>query len=158
MTRTFTFFFSKKIFLVYRITFLSVFQTMLAQETPPTVQCSNLAFTNTTATKSTISWQPGNSTFSAVFIRKGTSTSSNAIPLDNVNYNANTAFGLGDQIGTSGWYCVASTKMNNMEVTGLTPGATYQVQVFVSNFYGASGHTYYLRTVNSGNSATLTTP
>ncbi|WP_202704529.1 cadherin-like beta sandwich domain-containing protein, partial [Flavobacterium sp. UGB4466] len=25
-------------------------------------------------------------------------------------------------------------------------------------FYGASGHTYYLRTVNSGNSATLTTP
>ncbi|WP_202701525.1 cadherin-like beta sandwich domain-containing protein, partial [Flavobacterium sp. UGB4466] len=157
MTRTFIFFFLKKPFWGYIITFLSVFQTMLAQEAPPIVQCSNLAFTNTTGTKSTISWQPGNSTFSTVFIRKGTSTNSNAIPVDHVRYKANTAFGLGDQIGTSGWYCVADTMTTNAEVTGLTPGTAYQVQVFVSKIYGASGHIYYLRTVNSGNSATLTT-
>ncbi|BFM42158.1 hypothetical protein CFS9_07990 [Flavobacterium sp. CFS9] len=141
------------------ITFLWVFQTVVAQKTTPTIQCSNLVVTNTTGTSATISWQSGDGLYSTVFIRKGTSTSPNAIPLDNVNYVPNSFFGSGDQIGTSGWYCVADTRSNNsLRINDLTPETTYQVQVFASNYYISSNHTFYLRTINSGNSVTLTTP
>ncbi|WP_264531225.1 cadherin-like beta sandwich domain-containing protein [Flavobacterium sp. N502540] len=162
MNRIFTFLFLKRSSLVYMITFLWVFQTMVAQETAPTIQCSNLVVTNTTGTSATISWREpedaGKETFYKVFVRKGTSTSSNAIPLDNVYYFANSYFGSGDQIGTSGWYCVANTRSNSLTIDDLTPETTYQVQVFVNKYYQSSNHTFYLRTINSGNSVTLTTP
>ncbi|MCC9017006.1 cadherin-like beta sandwich domain-containing protein [Flavobacterium lipolyticum] len=158
MTRTFTFFFSEKIFLVYRIIFLSVFQTMLAQETPPTVQCSNLVFTNTTATTTTISWKKGNGKYSSVFMRKGTNPGPGAILENNSSYSANTVFGQQRyQIDPSGWYCicVADTGKETVQVTGLTPGTTYQVGVFTNNF--VNPYTYYLKTISTGNFAAVTT-
>ncbi|WP_264531226.1 cadherin-like beta sandwich domain-containing protein [Flavobacterium sp. N502540] len=162
MNRIFTFLFLKRSSLVYMIPFLWVFQTVVAQETAPTIQCSNLVVTNTTGTSATISWREpedaGEETFYIVFVRKGTSTSPNAIPLDNVFYYPSGYFGSGDQIGTSGWYCVGGYSWNSLKINRLTPETTYQVQVFASKYYQSSDHTFYLRTINSGNSVTLTTP
>ncbi|WP_264531224.1 cadherin-like beta sandwich domain-containing protein [Flavobacterium sp. N502540] len=158
MNLIFTFFFLKKPFWVYMTTFLLVFQTVVAQETAPTIQSSNLVVTNTTGTSATISWQSGDALYSRVFMCKGTSTSPNAIPVDNVYYIPSRYFGSGYEIGTSGWYCVADTRSNSSTVYDLTPETTYQVQVFAYNYYESSNHTLYLRTINSGNSITLTTP
>ncbi|MCD0466673.1 cadherin-like beta sandwich domain-containing protein [Flavobacterium sp. ENC] len=155
MNRTFTFLFSKKPFWVVVIAFLSVFQTMAAQETP-TRQASNLVFTNTTATTTTISWQYGGGNYTAVFMRKGTNPNPNPAPEDNVNYKPNTIFGLGDQVGTAGWYCVADTWRNMVVVTGLTPGTTYQVQAMTNSSSHGKG-TFYLTTTSTGNPAAVTT-
>ncbi|WP_264531223.1 cadherin-like beta sandwich domain-containing protein [Flavobacterium sp. N502540] len=125
-------------------------------QTVPTIQASNLTFTNTTATTTTISWENGNGTFSKVFMRKGANPSPDGIPEDDTYY-VNTVFGEGGQIGTSsGWYCVAGPSEKTQQVTGLTPGTTYQVQVFTYNF--VYPFPYYLKTISTGNSATLTTP
>ncbi|MFW0738864.1 cadherin-like beta sandwich domain-containing protein [Flavobacterium sp. T12S277] len=154
MTRTFTFFFPKKPFWVYVIAFFSVFQTV-AQA--PTVQASDIVFTNTKKTTTTINWKRGNGSHRIVFMRKGTSTSPYAMPEDYSAYFSDSVFGQGSQIGTSGWYCVGAIAGGNMvDVTGLNPETLYQVQVLEYNYVNNTW--IYLRSTNTGNPAEITTP
>ncbi|OXB19557.1 hypothetical protein B0A80_19845, partial [Flavobacterium tructae] len=111
MNRTFTFFFPKKPFLVYVITFLSVFQTMA--QTVPTMQASNLTFTNTTSTGTTLNWTNGNGGGRIVFMREGIGSA--PVP-DNIYFAENKVFGLGDQIGTTGWYTIVKINIDNKTV------------------------------------------
>ena len=84
-------------------------------------------------------------------------SSGSPAPVNNTNYNANAAFGSGDQIGSTGWYCVYNGQYSGVDVTGLTKATTYNVMVVEYN--GSSFSEQYLTTTGTGNPATvMTTP
>jgi hypothetical protein len=90
----------------------------------------------------------------AVFIKSGTYTT--PITSDGSTYTANTIFGSGTQIGTSGWYCAYNDIGETFTVSGLTNGNTYQVQAVEYN--GLAGAEMYIdNTATSGNPITFTT-
>ena len=95
--------------------------------TTPTPQASNITFNNIQTTSATISWTNGNGSNRAVFVKQG--NSGTAAPVDNTTYTANTSFGTGTQIGATGWYNVFNGTGNNVNITNLTPGTTYQAMV-----------------------------
>jgi hypothetical protein len=65
----------------------------------------------------------------AVFIKAG-ATTGNAPVVDNTTYIANTAMGLGTQIGNTGWFCVFNGKSSGpFVVTGLAGNTDYRVNV-----------------------------
>uniref|UniRef100_UPI00192B627C cadherin-like beta sandwich domain-containing protein n=1 Tax=Flavobacterium sp. UGB4466 TaxID=2730889 RepID=UPI00192B627C len=123
---------------------------------PPTIQATNLTFTKTTGTSTTLNWTNGNGVARAVFMCEG-ATSSNPVP-DNIYFKDNQTFGKGDQIGTTGWYTILKTNNSNkieITITGLTPGKTYQAMVMEA--YGDVDYPSYLTTTSTGNPATVTT-
>jgi gliding motility-associated-like protein len=95
---------------------------------------------------------------SAVFIKftDGTDTD-DPIPA-NVYYQASTRFGVGSQIGNSGWYCVyngpsAYSEDMSVKITGLTTGRSYRVAVV--GYIGAANAPQYLPGTVSRNLNTL---
>jgi hypothetical protein len=107
--------------------------------TAPANQASSLIITNVTDTSYTVSWTNGYKGSSAVFIKQG--NTGNAQPVNYTTYLANVKFGLGTQIGTSGWYCVYNSSSASVTVSGLQPGTTYRIMVCAYN--GNSGHEKY---------------
>jgi gliding motility-associated-like protein len=121
---------------------------------PPATPASAVSFSNTTPTVSTISWTSGNGDGRAVFMYAG--ASGTPAPADVTAYNANAAFGSGDQIGSTGWYCVYNGTGSTVNVTGLVAGATYQTMVV--EYTGSGSDVSYETAVATGNPAALTTP
>jgi len=119
----------------------------------PTTQAANALFTSTTTTATTASWTNGNGASRAVFMLAGSSGS--PAPVDLTAYNASAAFGTGDQIGSTGWYCVYNGTGSTVDVTGLTAGTTYQLMAVEYNGLGSSAA--YLTTAGTGNPAGITT-
>jgi len=119
----------------------------------PSAQASNVIFTGTTTTTTTASWTNGDGASRAVFMFAGASGS--PAPVDFTAYNANAAFGSGDQIGSTGWYCVYNGMGSTVNITGLTQGTTYQVMAVEYN--GTGSNTAYLTTAGAGNPAGVTT-
>lgn len=119
----------------------------------PTVQASNIVFSNIYSTNSfTVSWTNGNGTNRVVLIKAATAVDSN--PVDNTTYTANAAFGSGSQIG-SGNYVVYNGSGTTVNVTGLTAGVLYFVRVYEYN--GSSGgEKYYTVTATNNPSSQLT--
>jgi gliding motility-associated-like protein len=105
----------------------------------PTLEATKLKFSNITASSTTANWTSGNGSARAVFMHVGTSGS--ALPADNTTYSVNPKFGLGQQIGTTGWYCVYSGTGSSTNITDLSAGVTYRVTVVEYN--GAPGHQKY---------------
>ncbi len=128
-----------------------IFTTVAAAK--PATQASNVAFTATTATTTTASWTNGNGMARAVFMAAASSGS--PAPVDLTAYNANAAFGSGDQIGASGWYCVYNGTGSTVNITGLTALTTYQLMVVEYN--GAVGNVAYQTNTGAGNPAGVTT-
>lgn len=94
----------------------------------PTIQASNVTFSNIATTSMTASWTRGNGTDGvAVFIAAASSGS--AVPVDGTTYSANAAFTSGSQIGTSGWYCIYNGTGTTVNITGLTVATIYRVMV-----------------------------
>lgn len=122
----------------------------------PTTQASNVAFSNVTSSSFTVAWTNGNGSSRAVFVRAG--TDGTALPVDNTTYYANTVFGNGTQIGTSGWYCVYNGNGSAVTVTGLSAVTTYRVMVCEYN--GTSGKQKYNTTsaTNNPNNQTTSAP
>ena len=77
-----------------------------------------------------------------VFVKQGTYVA--PVTADNTTYTANTAFGSGTQLGSSGWYCVYNGVGQALTITGLTQGTTYQVQALEYN--GLPGAEMYMGT------------
>ncbi|MGC8803120.1 MAG: T9SS type A sorting domain-containing protein, partial [Bacteroidales bacterium] len=122
---------------------------------PSFTQASNVSFSSITNTTFTLSWTRGNGTACAVFIKNGGSGS--AVPADNTTYTANTTFGSGDQIGSTGWYCVYNGTGTSVNVSGLSAASIYRVMV--CEYLGSPGSEQYNVTTNSTNPATgVTTP
>lgn len=84
------------------------------------------------------------------------STGSSA-PANLTTYTANTVFGSGTQIGSTGWYCVFNnTGTPSVTVTGLTANTTYRVMV--CEYDGAAAaEVYNTYASGTGNPANFTT-
>jgi gliding motility-associated-like protein len=91
-----------------------------------TVQASAVTFAGTTGTTTTVNWVNGNGTGRVVFINK---TNSGAPLPANVYYSANNRYTSGNQIGTTGWYCIYNGTGTTVNVVGLASAQTYRVAV-----------------------------
>ena len=80
------------------------------------------------------------------------------VPTDGLDYNANSIFGSGDNLG-SNTFVVAETNSSSFSVTGLTPATTYHLAIF--EFNGTASNTFYLTDpakVLTGSVTTLSPP
>ncbi|MCX6301387.1 MAG: FG-GAP-like repeat-containing protein [Bacteroidia bacterium] len=86
-------------------------------------------------------WQRGNGNGCMVFAKKD--NLGYASPQNNTSYIANSHFGLGTQIGSTGWFCVYNGTDMTVTVTDLEGLTDYIFQVFEYNtgplFYNNSG-------------------
>jgi hypothetical protein len=129
------------------------FQTLLVPAMP-TVQATNLVFSNVTGTSAIASWTNGNGISRAVFMREVLTGS--PVPIDNTTYTANTVFGSGTQIGSTGWYCVYNGTGTAVAITGLILAKTYQVMTVEYNA-SAPGNEVYHSTISIGNPGQIIT-
>ena len=97
----------------------------------PTGYATGLAFSNTAAKSTTLSWVNGNGMRRAVFLKLGTSGALNV--QQGNSYTPNSAFGTGDMAGNNGWYCVYNGTGNSVNITGLNPASTYRAIVLEYN-------------------------
>ncbi|MEZ5004341.1 MAG: choice-of-anchor D domain-containing protein [Chitinophagales bacterium] len=119
----------------------------------PSTQATNVSFSTITETSADVSWTNGDGSNRAVFIKQAnTGTPS---PSNNTTYSANTVFGSGDEIGSSGWYCIYNGTGTSTTVTGLTGATDYQVMVVEYNC--AVGSEQYLTSTATGNPNSFTT-
>ena len=127
---------------------------VVAAQTTPTTQASNVGFSNTTASGTTIDWTNGNGEKCVVFIK--TASTGAASPENSTTYTANTTFGSGTEIATStGWYCVYNGTGESVSVSGLSAVTTYRVHVCEYN--GSTGYELYLTDEGTNNPANLLT-
>lgn len=119
--------------------------------TAPTDQATSVVFSGVTDTQLTVSWT--NSTAVNYLLVVGT-VSLNIVPLNNVTYTANSAFGSGSALG-NGYVCYSGTS-NTVTVTGLTASTTYYFQVFGFNFF-IPGTEKFITSTATGNPASQTT-
>lgn len=119
----------------------------------PSTQASNVSFSSITVTTADVSWTNGDGSNRAVFIKQANSGTPS--PSDNTTYSANTVFGSGDEIGSSGWYCIYNGTGTSTTVTGLTGTTDYQVMVIEYNC--AVGSEQYLTSTATDNPNTFTT-
>jgi hypothetical protein len=119
---------------------------------PPSTQATDVSCTAPSGGQLDISWTRGNGDGSIVFMREG--ASGEAAPVDNVYYTANAEFAAGDQIGTSGWYCVYDGTGTEVTVTGLSETGSYRLHVCEYKL----GSIVYNSTSSTGNPANTQDP
>jgi hypothetical protein len=114
----------------------------------PTVQATNVVFTNISTNQFSTNWTDGNGSNRTVFIKQD--SVGTAVPITNTTYLANTAFGSGSQIGTSGWYCIfnGTTHTTGVTITNLIPNTKYRVMVCEYNG-GAGTEQYNIASANN---------
>ncbi len=110
-------------------------------------QADSVSFTNPAVSSATINWLKGNGSKRVVFVYQGTSGSPTIA--DGTTYTADTVFGSGTQIGSSGWYCVYNGTGSNVNITGLTSGQVYRA--FVCEYNGNAGSEAYFTTLANKN-------
>ncbi len=113
----------------------------------PAVQASNLAASDIEDDRFTLSWNPGNGSYSIVFLQDD--TTGTAMPVNDQTYTTSATFKDGNQIGTSGWYCVHKGTDTSVTIIGLTVNKTYRAMVCTYN--GTPGAEKYLTSSASGN-------
>jgi hypothetical protein len=131
--------------------------------TTPTVQGTSVTYTSTTPTTLNLGWTNGDGYKTVVFMKAGNNTSDLSAPVNNTIYTANTAFGSGTQIGTSGWYCVfngavtpLATGTGTVTVSGLNGYSQYQVMAVSYNSSGDNTVINYLASSGTNNPAIAT--
>lgn len=113
--------------------------------TPPSVQASDVLFTNTTGVQTDLNWTNGNGSGRVAYIN---STNSFTTPTDGTNPAANTVWqNTGQQVVYNG------TGSGPVTVTGLTGNTTYYLRVYE---YCAAGRSYN-GTTSTGNPGSVTT-
>lgn len=127
-------------------------KNQLAVEATPSIQATNIVFSNVTPTSFDVSFTNGNGANRIVLIKSGSEVDSN--PVNNTTYTANAAFGSGSQIGT-GNYVVYKGSGSSVSVTGLSLLTTYHVRVY--EFNGATGAEKFFTDAATGNPASQTT-
>lgn len=130
------------------------FSTAVLAQVAPAIQASNISFSTTTSNNTTISWTNGNGASQLVFV--SLATAGTALPVNLTTYVANSSFGAGSQIGTTGWYCVYNgSTANTVTVSGLTPNSVYRTMVLSYN--GGPGAEQYLTSASTANPANVAT-
>lgn len=100
---------------------------------------TNILISAANATDFNISWQRGNGTNCAVFIKQ--TQTGEPLPIDNTSYTANASYSAGSQIGTSGWYCVYKGAGTSVTVTNTNTILLHRAMVV--EFTGTSGNEKY---------------
>ncbi|NLN74501.1 MAG: M6 family metalloprotease domain-containing protein [Bacteroidales bacterium] len=95
--------------------------------TPPTTQANNLSVTNIQDYQMRLNWTRGNGTSVLVVAKK--SSAVDVDPYQSLSYEANSSFGLGDDLG-SGNIVVYKGTGTNVTVTSLQPATTYHFAVY----------------------------
>jgi CubicO group peptidase (beta-lactamase class C family) len=103
----------------------------------PTVNASNINFSNVTGSSVTVNWTNGNGNNRLLLVKQDSSI--NAFPLDGTDYTANAAFGSGNSVGNNN-YVVYNATGNSATVTGLTANKKYYFQVIEYNKNSTSGN------------------
>lgn len=119
----------------------------------PTLQATELNFSGTTTSQTTLAWTKGNGSKRAVFM--AIADNGQPSPVQGNTYTANNTFGNGGQIGSSGWYCIYNGTGNSVLVSGLSAGSTYRAMVMEYN--DIPGHEQYLNSTGTNNPANVTT-
>ncbi len=125
----------------------------ITEYNPPTVQASSISYTSILQTSATVNWIRGNGMDCAVFIAQ--TNTGTAAPVNHTTYTANVQFGLGTQIGSTGWYCIYNGSGNSVSITGLTTITTYRTMVIEYN--GAAGREVYNTNSAASNPQNFTT-
>ncbi|MFC2080232.1 FG-GAP-like repeat-containing protein [Bacteroidota bacterium] len=95
----------------------------------------------------TLTWSRGNGDNCAVFMKEGTDDTT--LPSNSGYYFGSDIFGLGIQIGSTGWYCVYSGPNDSTIVKGLTPNTDYVVKAF--EYDGGTGEEIFNTAVSAEN-------
>jgi hypothetical protein len=117
----------------------------------PSVQASNIVFSEVSENQLIISWTNGNGSARIVLIQQGSPV--DADPVDGNSYFPSSTYGMGQQIGT-GNYTVFSASGNTDTILGLAPNTTYHFAVYE---YNGSGGTENYLTLNPAVGSQLTT-
>ncbi|MFD2203154.1 fibronectin type III domain-containing protein, partial [Shivajiella indica] len=120
--------------------------------TGPTVQASNLTFSNVTGNSMTLNWTKGDGSFRLIVARVGAPV--DAEPVDLVSYGSSSSFGSGVQL-SPGNYSIYNGSGTSMTLTNLSPNNTYHFSIFEYN--GSSGR-IYLRPGATGSQLTASAP
>jgi hypothetical protein len=119
---------------------------------PPLDQADNVTVTPL-MTDADITWHRGSGENCAVFMKQG--DNGTASPVNGTSPTANTVFGGGSEIPSTGWFCVYNGTDDNVTVTGLAPETAYRVMVCEYN--GSVGTEQYNTSTATGNPASFTT-
>ena len=119
-----------------------------------TAQATNIDFISLQNNQMTVNWVDGSGAKRAVFIKQG--NNGTVAPINHTAYTANTNFGSGTQVGSTGWYCVfnGTAHNNGVSVTNLIPGNDYRVMV--CEYTGVPGAEQYNDSTADGNPANQT--
>lgn len=106
----------------------------------PSTQASNISFTLNGYNRLNLSWVNGNGVRRTVFMKQA--SSGTASPVDGTLYTANSIFGSGSQIGSSGWYSVYDGYGTSVSVTNLVASTPYTVHITEYNGIGTGASKY----------------
>ena len=119
----------------------------------PSTQASNILINSLGTRNCNISWSRGSGQNLDVFVKQ--TNAGAASPSINTTYSADETFGNGDQIGSTGWYCVYNGNGTTTIINGLQPNTQYQIHCCEYN--GSLGKEDYLSITSDGNPITITT-
>ena len=124
----------------------SEFSTSVNFSTTP-LQPTKLIGTNVNTTSILLKWKRGNGDRCILFAREGTAGTSS--PVNNTTYFANSVFGEGSPLGTTGWYCIYKGDADSVLLSGLNPEKNYTVHAI--EFQGTTGSEIYATVTNPEN-------
>jgi hypothetical protein len=122
---------------------VSIFKSVL--------QSGLIEFRNVTANAFTMIWAPGEGNSRVVFVCEG--NTGIVMPQNNNTYSASSTFGSGEQVGSSGWFCVYNGNGYKATVTGLNSSTAYRVMI--CDYNGTSGSERYFTCIADGNPANI---
>ena len=115
----------------------------------PTRNTVDISTTPTTTTCAVNFQHRGVGNKVVVFVKKSPTYDAPVLS-NNTTYTANTVYRSGAQLGSSGWYCVYNGVGETVNITGLDPTETYQLQAIEYNG-AAAAEMYSPMTAVSGN-------
>jgi hypothetical protein len=121
---------------------------------PPTVPASNFGFYTIDGGYFNLGWTAGNGARRIMVAKAGSAPT--FTPQNGVDYNANTTFGLGQEVAP-GEFIVYDHTSSSFFLMGLTPATQYFFRIFEYNGTGAATE-YLTSSFLSGNGWTSATP
>lgn len=115
----------------------------------PTVQATNVTFSNIANNSFDVNWTNGNGTSRLVVVKQTGASPVAVAPTDGVDYTVGAFTGTGNRV------VYAGTGSGPVNVTGLLGGTGYDIYVYEYN--GSAGSNNYLTTAATGNPGTTTT-
>ncbi|MCP4459648.1 MAG: hypothetical protein GY816_16725, partial [Cytophagales bacterium] len=117
----------------------------------PTVQATDITYSNIGSTQVDITWTNGNGANRVVVASEGSAVDTN--PTNGISYAANAQFSSGDELG-SGNYVVFNGTGTSFTLTGLTLNTVYHLRIY--EYDGTGGAEQYNNTAN-GNPKSVAT-